>query len=127
VIILNFAHPLTRDQLGAITTLTGCNVPAVRDVPAQFDVAQPFTAQVAALADACALSPVEWQTETILVNPPSLSVIATALTADLHGRMGYFAPQLRLRRVDGMLPVYEVAEILELQGLRDRARAGREL
>lgn len=79
-----------------------------------------------ALADACGLSPVEWQTLPILVNPPALNVIAVALLAELHGRMGYFAPVLRLRLVAGSLPPrHEVAEVINLQALRAAARERR--
>ncbi len=45
------------------------------------------------------------------------------LLAELHGRMGYFPSILRLRPVrDSLPPAFEIAEILNLQALRDRAR-----
>jgi len=124
--LLNFTHPLTADHLAAITALTGDSNITVREVPAQFDPQQPFAPQVVALADRCGLSPVEWQTTPILVNPPALNVIAVALLAELHGRMGYFAPVLRLRSVPGALPPrYEVAEVINVQALRHAARRRR--
>jgi hypothetical protein len=46
--------------------------------------------------------------------------------AELHGRMGYFPPILRLRPVEGAIPPrFEVAEIINLQALRDAARKER--
>jgi len=46
--------------------------------------------------------------------------------AELHGRMGYFPPLLRTRPAPGSLPPrYEAAEALNLQALRDAARAAR--
>ncbi len=40
--------------------------------------------------------------------------------------MGYFAPLLRLKPVPGVVPPrYEVAEVLNLQAVRDAARAKR--
>ena len=48
------------------------------------------------------------------------------MLAELHGRLGYFPPVLRLRPVEGALPPrFEVAEILNLQDVRDAARAKR--
>ena len=48
------------------------------------------------------------------------------LLAELHGRCGYFPAQLRLRPVPGSLPPrFEIAEVLNLQALRDAARERR--
>ncbi|MCK6622766.1 MAG: hypothetical protein HUU32_16950 [Calditrichaceae bacterium] len=45
--------------------------------------------------------------------------------AELHGRMGY-SPCLRLRPVEGSLPPrFEMVEILNLQEIREIARANR--
>jgi len=72
------------------------------------------------------LAPQEWQTASILVNPPSLNFITALVLAELHGRMGYFPPVVRLRPVKEALPPrYEVAEILNLQAVRDAARLKR--
>jgi hypothetical protein len=60
------------------------------------------------------------------VNPPGLAPATAALLAELHGRMGYFPSILRLRPVSGTTPTrYEVAEIINLQALRDAARLQR--
>jgi hypothetical protein len=81
---------------------------------------------VTALADHPTLSPLEWQTMPLLVNPPSLNFVAVALLAELHGRCGYFPAHLRLRQVPGTVPPrYEVAEILDLQTMRETARLKR--
>jgi len=125
MILLNFSHPLTPDHLAAVAALTGGDDITVRDIPVHFDLEQPFVPQVVALADACDLSAIEWQTTTILLNLPSLNTIAAALLAELHGRMGYFAPVVQLRPVEGVVRRYDVGEVLDLQGLRDRARARR--
>lgn len=92
----------------------------------QIDPQQPLAPQVVALADAAGLSPAEGQTLPILVNPPLLNFIAVALLAELHGRGGYFPAHLRLRPAQGSIPPqYEVAEVLDLQALRDAARRRR--
>jgi hypothetical protein len=72
------------------------------------------------------LSSEELQTKPILVNLPSLNTIAALLLAELHGRMGYFPPVLRLRPVSGVTPPrFEAAEIINLQEIRDSARKQR--
>lgn len=126
MILLNFSHPLTPDHLQRIEALTGQRMERVVEVHSQIDPQQPLVSQVAALADQASLSPAEWQTLPILVNPPSLNFIAVALLAELHGRCGYFPAHLRTRPVTGSLPSqYEVAEVLDLQAVRDAARKKR--
>jgi len=126
MILLNFAHPLTADHIAQVEALTSQKVDRVVEVHTQIDPQQPLVPQVVAMADAAGLSPDEWQTLPLLVNPPSLNFIAVALLAELHGRCGYFPAHLRLRPVQGSLPPqYEVAEILDLQAVRDMARKRR--
>ncbi len=126
MIVLNFSHPLTPEQVAQLEALTGRTVERVIEVPAQFDLAAPFGPQVTELAERCGLSSTEWQTAAILAVPPALNFIAVLLIAELHGRMGYFPPCVRLRPVEGTIPPrYEVAEILDLQGQREAARRRR--
>jgi len=126
MLLLNFSHPLTPDQLTEVARLAGQPIARVIDIPSQLDLQQPLAPQVVALADAAGLSPQQWQTEPLLVNLPSLNYSAAALLAELHGRMGYFPPVLRLRPVkDALPPRFEPAEILNLQALRDQARGRR--
>ena len=126
MILVNFSHPITEAQRGAIEGLTGCEVTEIRDVPTQFDHAQPFARQAKALVDATGLTPEQWQTEALLINLSSLHVIAALVLAELHGRMGYFPAVLRLRPVGGSIPPqFEVAEVLNLQAVRDAARERR--
>lgn len=127
MLLLNFSHPLTPDHLRQIEALTGQTVERVIEVHSQIDPQQSLAPQVTALVDQTCLSPAEWQTLPLLVNPPSLNFIAIVLLAELHGRCGYFPAHLRLRPVQGSLPPqYEVAEVLDLQALRDLARRKRE-
>ncbi len=128
MLILNFAHPLTDEHLAQIERLTGQKPERVIVINSQIDPQQPLAPQVAAMAEATGLTPEEWQTAPILINPPSLNFSAVALIAELHGRMGYFPPCIRMRPVVGpdgqrvVPPRFEVAEILNLQEIRDRAR-----
>ncbi len=124
--LLNFSHPVAPDHLAQLAALAGQAVDRVVDAPVQFDVAAPFVTQIGALVDGIGLSPVEWQTAPLLVNPPALNVIAVMLLAELHGRMGYFPPIMRLRPVANALPPrFEVAEVINLQAVREQARVRR--
>lgn len=126
MMVLNFSHPLTDAQRSQIEALTGQPIADVRELPTQFDEQQPFAPQLAALMAAIDLTPAQWQGEPIVVVLPSLNFIAAALLAELHGRMGYFPPVVRTRPVAGSVPRrYEVAEILDLQTLREQARRQR--
>ena len=126
MIILNFSHPLSQSQLDQAAQLTGQTVEQVINLAVQFEPAQPFIPQLQALVASIPLDASAWQNSQILVNPPALNFITAALLAELHGRMGYFPPILRLRLLDDSLPPrYEVAEVLNLQALRDAARRRR--
>ncbi len=125
-ILINFSHPLSDEHLAALRAMIQQPVIRLIDAPAQLDVTRPFAEQVRGLVDGVGLTALEWQTAAILVNPPSLNAIAVTLLAELHGRMGYFPPVVRLRRVaDALPPRFEVAEIINLQAVREAARGRR--
>lgn len=126
MILLNFSHPITETQQAQIEALTGTAVERTLAAMPQFDEQQPFGPQLAALMEQIDLTPAQWQSEALLVVMPSLNFIAAGLLCELHGRMGYFPSVVRTRPVAGALPRrYEVAEILDLQSLRERARHAR--
>jgi len=123
MILLNFSHPLSAEQLAAVEALLQTPVQRVLEVRNQVDAQQPLAPQITAMADAAGLTPAEWQNEALLVNPPSLNYSAVTLLAELHGRIGYFPACLRLRPAAGAVPPrFEVAEILNIQAMRDAAR-----
>ena len=126
MLLLNFSHPLTPAQLAQLEALTGAAVERVIAVPVQFDVAQPFAPQVAAMLAQVPLTAEEWQTEPLLVVPPALNFITAVLLAELHGRMGYFPAIVRLRpAADSLPPRFEAAEVIHLQAVRETARTRR--
>ncbi len=122
MILLNFAHPLTAAQQAQISVLLG-SAPELRTIPVQIDQTQNLTPQVAALVDTAGLSPTDWQTIPILVNPPGLSVVTALLLAELHGRMGGFPSLVRIRPIPSSTPTtYDVAEVINLQAIRETSR-----
>lgn len=126
MLLLNFSHPITEEQRAQIEALSGQEIVEERATPLQLNNAQPFADQVSASVDSIGLSSEAWQTRPILVNPPGYSFAALTLLAELHGRMGYFPAIVRIRPIsDATPPRYEVAEIINLQAVRDAARKSR--
>jgi hypothetical protein len=126
MILLNFSHPLTSAQLATIEQLTEQSIERVLDIKTQFDHNQPFAEQARAVVDGIGLSPEQWQTLSLLVNLPSLSAIAALVLAEVHGRCGYFPAAIRLKPVPQTTPPqFEVAEIINLQAVREVARGQR--
>lgn len=124
--IINFSHPLNKNQIGQIEQLVQESVTEVIEIKTQFDHLQSFSQQVETLINSVNLSSTEWQTSPLLINLPSLNIITAMLLANLHGRMGYFPSILRLRPIDSIgLPQFEVAEIINLQNIRELARKAR--
>lgn len=126
MIILNFSHPLSAEQIEQTRVLAGQPVEQVIDQPVQFDVLRPFEPQLAELFARAPLARLDLESRPLLVVLPALNFIAALVLAELHGRSGHFPAILRLRPQPGSNPVgYEAAEILNLQALRDAARARR--
>jgi hypothetical protein len=124
--LLNFGHPLTEAHLARIRELAGRDIERIIVVPTHFDHVRPFTEQVRELLATLPLTAEQWQTTPILINPPSLAPIVAVLLAELHGRSGYFPTIVRLRPITGTVPPqFEVAELLNLQEIRDAARTRR--
>jgi hypothetical protein len=125
MLILNFTHPLTEEQKAQIEALAGIAIDEIRTIPVQIEQAEPLTEQIRAIVDAVGLSPEEWQTRSLLINPPGYAPAAFILLAELHGRIGHFPSLIRLRPKPGPVTTYEVAELLNLQSVREAARKRR--
>lgn len=126
MVLVNFAHPLTEEQLHQLEALTGRKVERVIAIDAQIDPQEPLAQQVVRMVDQVGFTAEEWQTLPLLIVLPSLNYSAGVLLAELHGRMGYFPSIVRLRPVAGVIPPrFEVAEVINLQAVRDAARVRR--
>lgn len=126
MLLLNFSHPLTPAHVAQVAALAGQPVERVVEAPLQLDLAAPLAEQVAAAVDGVGLTPREWQTLPLVVNPPGYAPAAGVLLAELHGRTGYFPTILWLRPVaDSTPPQFEVAAVINLQSVRDTARTRR--
>ncbi len=125
MLILNFTHPLTNEQKAQTEKMAGAAIDEVRTIPVQIEQSKPLEPQIKAIVDAVQLTPEEWQTTPLLVNPPGYAPAAFVLLAELHGRAGHFPSLIRLRPKPGPVPAYEVAELLNLQSIRESARRRR--
>ncbi len=125
MLILNFSHRLTDQQLEQIKAFTNASVEEVCNFPIRLNQAEPLEPQITAIVDTVGLSSEEWQTRSLLINPPGYAPAALVLLAELHGRMGHFPALIRLRPKPGPVTSYEVAELLNLQTIREEARKRR--
>lgn len=126
MLLLNFGHPLTDAQLARIRELVGRDIERIIAIPTHLDHERPFDEQVRELLTTIPLTPEQWQTTPLLINPPSLAPITAVLLAEIHGRSGFFPTIIRLRPIARTIPPqFEVSELLNLQGVRDAARTRR--
>jgi hypothetical protein len=126
MLILNFTHPLTKDQQVQIENLANTSIDEVRTITVQINQEEPLEPQITALVNSVGLPSEEWQTRPLLINPPGYAPAAFVLLAELHGRIGHFPSLIRLRSVADSIPTtYEVAELINLQAIREHARRRR--
>lgn len=126
MILINFSHPITQEQQAEIEALTNQCVETILPVSSQFSHDIPFPEQISALVDSIELSLEDWQTKQILIIPPAYNFAALTLIAELHGRLGYFPTIIRTRPVPDSTPTsYEIAEIINLQSVREQSRVNR--
>ncbi len=125
MLILNFTHPLTDEHLAQIEHLASSHIDEVRTIPVQIEQRESLTEQIVAIVDAVGLASEEWQTMPLVINPPGYAPAAFVLLAELHGRVGHFPTLVRLRPKPGPVTSFEVAELLNLQSVREAARRRR--
>jgi hypothetical protein len=126
MIFINFGHPLRQEIIDEIQERSGKPIDSLLEITPQFDHEISFEDQLVDLVGRTRLSSKDWQTSEILISPPTHPLIALGLIAELHGRMGYFPSVVRLKPREGATPtIFDLAEIINLQGLRENARKQR--
>jgi hypothetical protein len=124
LVLLNFSHALTPDQIEAVGRLADAAVDRVVEEPLQLINELPFAPQVRSAVDELPITDREWQFGSFVLHLPGLSPIAALVLAEMHGRTGGFPAIVRMSR-SGMLNQYEVAEVIGLQPAREVARMAR--
>jgi hypothetical protein len=125
MLVLNFTHPLTREQCAQIEALAQDTIVEVRTIYVQINHTEPLGPQITDIINDIGLSCEDWQTQPLLINPPGYAQAAFVLLAEMHGRIGHFPTVVRLRPKNGPITTYEVVELLNLQTVREAARVFR--
>lgn len=125
MLILNYSHPLTDEQQVQIEALANSPIEDICTISVQINQEEPLEPQIISIVDNTGLSSEEWQTLPLLINPPGYAPAAFVLLAELHGRIGHFPSLIRLRPKSGPVTIFEVAELLNLQSVREAARRRR--
>jgi len=126
MLLINFSHSLTKPQISEINKRLSKKVDQIVTCEVHFDNDQDFSDQVRKLFGSGRIPTDRFQKEPFLVILPSHSFIAGLVLAELHGRMGHFPAVVRISPETSNLPlVYRVAEIIDLQAVRDNARKDR--
>lgn len=121
--ILNFHHPLTKEQIQKIEEMLNKPIAEIVPLNTHLDETRPFRPQLCDLITAAKISSESLQHGEYIINLPGYAPAAAVLIAELHGRMGHFPTVIRLKKVEGSLPpVFDVEEIVNLQAIRDEAR-----
>ncbi len=116
---------LTDEQRSQIASLANTSIEEIRNIPVQINQEEPLEPQIISIVDAAGLPSGEWQTLPLLLNPPGYAPAAFVLLAGMHGRIGHFPSLIRLRPKPGPVTSYKVAELLNLQSIRETARKRR--
>jgi hypothetical protein len=125
MLVLNFTHPLTREQCAQIEALAQDTIVEIRTIYVQINHTEPLGPQITDIINDIGLSCEDWQTQPLLINPPGYAQAAFVLLAEMHGRIGHFPTVVRLRPKNGPITTYEVVELLNLQSVREAARVFR--
>ncbi|MBE7557392.1 MAG: hypothetical protein HS126_40660 [Anaerolineales bacterium] len=127
-LVLNFsAHPLLPQQRQAIQArLCWPKLEIIDTGLGNVNEGNDFVTQVLGYIDKINLTPEQWQTACLAVVAAGYAPAWAVLLAELHGRLGYFPDMVRLRPAGtNAEEKFEVAEIVSLREIRNRARAKR--
>ena len=120
--VLNFGHPFTDDQLDQLRQ--DFDQFEVVDFSTHFDIQAELAPQIERLLLG-RMTPQEWATTPILVNPPGLAPAAILVMVAIHGLAGYFPPIIRLTKADSPVgvTVFRIAEQIDLDLFRSHMRS----
>lgn len=121
--LLNFTWPITPAQQETIAEQLGQAIDVIYEIKVEFDDNRPYGPQCVKVLDQVPLTNRAWQTTPLAVNLPGIAPGAACLLSEMHGRMGHFPTVVRLRRQpENAAAAYVVAEVINLQAQRDKAR-----
>jgi len=116
MILLNFSLPLAPEQVAKIEHMLHLRIERVIELSIYFQENKPFVPQFHEAFLVMPFSPDQWQTLPLLVNLPPDNYTSVLIMAELHRRMGYVAPFIRLKPMGRAgSPYVEVVKIVNLQ------------
>jgi hypothetical protein len=126
MIVINYSHPLTEMQLTQLDELIGQEEVQLIETSVKYDDEIRFEVQTSMMLESLGLTSEKWQSSSLLLILPGYAPASACILAEIHGRLGYFPSLVRMRRLTHPNPLqFEIAEIINLQGIRDRARSKR--
>lgn len=121
VIVINLSgHSLTDLQRKQLEREV--YIEEVIELPVHFDAYQDLGTQVAKVLENIGLAVEEWSERNIYLVLPGIAPGAAALLATIHGLRGGFPKVVWIYQKPHDTTQYEVAQIINLQALRDTAR-----
>lgn len=125
ITLMNFGHPLTAEQIQTTEEIIGQKIARIFELHVQLDPEQSVQPQIEKLIDSIS-DKLNFQIEPYLVNLPTFAIAAATVLAILHGRSGHFPSVLRIKPLKNVHPPkFVVAEIINLQAIREKARQNR--
>jgi len=119
-------HLLSEKQVEQIRLYLNCRISRVIHQRVEFNHDESFSTQAHRLVEDLRLPVEAWSERSAVLILPGLSAAAAAVLADIHGRCGGFPGIIRLKPVSsGGTTTFELAEVLDLQEVRERARRTR--
>ena len=121
MILINFGAPFKPLQISQAEVFLHESITRVINLPFNVDIDQEVLHQFKKTLGGLKLSNADLRAEPVVVSLPQQNYLSVMLLAELHARMGYFPPIIRTRlKSSGMLPFYEVAEVIDLQAIEDQ-------
>ena len=124
IIVINLSgHPLTEEQQLQLSH-KGYYIEELIEMPAHF-TKEGIVPQIDRLLEQIGLTLEEWQSKQIVLLPSGLSAPTLALIARIHGLRGNFPDIIWVQPSPTHAGTFIIGEYVELQILRDQARAER--
>ena len=121
MILINFGVTFKPLQISQAEAFLHEPITRVINLPFDIDFDQEVLSQYKKTMGKLKLSNDELCSEPVVVNLPMQNYLSTMVLTELRARMGYFPRIIRTRiRASGILPYYEVAEVIDLQAIEDR-------
>ena len=127
--ILNFSYTLTETQEKQIQKLLNLNDDEwqevdIRRIEARLNIDKDMQKQIERILASIPMSLKEWQAKPVMIVPPPIAHSAILIAVGIFSICGYFPPIIRRKKQQNTLPPqFVVAEIIELDAFKNKARS----